>query len=99
MENKGKSISIESTLNRADDIIELIEKEYLTKNQDELQEDPDSGYEFITAVVSVLPFHYISSMGGYTADELKEVEEAHLDLVKGFYRDVAPVLIPRSEEE
>lgn len=94
MENKGKSISIESTLNRADDIIGLIEKEYLTKNQDELQEDPDSGFEFITAVVSVLPFHYISSMGGYTADELKEIEEAHIDVVKGFYRDVAPALSP-----
>lgn len=94
MENKGKSISIESTLNRADDIIKLIEKEYLTKKQDELQEDPDSGYEFITAVVSVLPFHYISSMGVYTADELKEIEEAHLEMVKGFYRDVAPALSP-----
>lgn len=94
MENKGKSISIESTLNRADDIIGLIEKEYLTKNQDELQENPESGYEFITAVVSALPFHYISSMGGYTADELKEIEEAHIDVVKGFYRDVAPALSP-----
>ena len=97
MENKGKSISIESTLNRADDIIRLIEKEYLTKNQDELQENPESGYEFITAVVSVLPFHYISSMGGYTADELKEIEEAHLDVVKGFYRDVAPALSPEEK--
>lgn len=92
-ENKGKSISIESTLDLSDKLITLIEEEFIAKNEKELQESPESGYEFITAMVSVIPFHYISSMGAFTAKEIADVEKVHVDMVRGFYKDVAPALL------